>query len=138
MVERLMPFLDGKSALALVKALPLALEVIQKKSLWIKLVEQECPYPEDPYEDAFVMNSGVEEVMTLAEILKLFEDPNPFLLDLLHIICERFRPDNILRGRKLIQVSCTCKQHTSHTVDPRGFFFLEAVEEVFGEYRADG
>ena len=50
------------------------------------------------YHDVFGMDSGVGEVITLAEILKLFEDPNPFLLDLLHIICERFRPDNILRG----------------------------------------
>ena len=45
LVDRLITtFLDSKSTLALVKALPLALEVIEGKSSWIKLVRRVCPY----------------------------------------------------------------------------------------------
>ena len=141
LVERLMPFLDGQSTLALVKALPLALEVILRKSMWIKLVSQVCPYDTDDlldeaeYEDA-VANDR-RQVMPLVEILKMVEDPNPLLLALLHVICERFPSGDQyvegLGGPELIQVSCTCsRQHTSHTVSPYGFLLLEAVEGVLG------
>ena len=140
LVERLMPFLDGQSTLVLVKALPLALQVILRKSMWVKLVRRVCPYETDDllglaeYEDAAANDRGI--VTPLVEILKMVEDHNPLLLVLLHVICERFPPGDRyevgLGGPELVQVSCTCKQHTTHTVSPSGFLLLEAVEGVLG------
>ena len=134
-METLMPFLDGQSTLALVKALPLALEVIQRKSMWTKLVRRVCPYGTDDVlgEAEEAVANYRRKVMPLVQILKMMEDPNPLLLDLLHVICERFPPidreglTEDLRG--FIQVSCSCED-TSHTVSPFGFLLLEAVEGV--------
>ena len=44
LIETLLPFLDANSTLALVKVLPLALDIVQMKTMWIKLVERACPY----------------------------------------------------------------------------------------------
>ena len=43
-MESLLLFLDARSTLTLVKVLPLALDIIQMKSMWIKLVKRVCPY----------------------------------------------------------------------------------------------
>ena len=138
MVERLMPFLDAQSTLALVKALPLALEVIQRKFMWIKLVRRVCPFDTDDGVAEFeeTLADDRRKVMPLVEILKMIEDPNLRLLDLLHIICERFpsvdRDDVPVMAPSLpgiIRVSCSCEQ-TSHSVSPFGFLLLEAVEGV--------
>ena len=154
MVDRLMPFLDGQSTLSLVKALPLALEIIKGKSSWIKLVKRVCPY--DSY-DVFDSVAEFEEndaelrkdVMNLVDILKIMEleDPSSHLLDLLHVICENFPPVdrddvpveaggppasvNKIPGPEFIQVSCTCEQ-ASHTLGPYGFPYLEEVERAMG------
>ena len=138
LVERLMPFLDGQSTLALVKALPLAFEIIQRKSKWIKLVKRVCPYmtydlilDEDGYEEAVAKErSGV---MVLVEFLKMMENPNPQLSDLLHAMCENFPPIdrddvpvevrgppdsvNAIPGPEFIQVSCSCN-HAPHALSP--------------------
>ena len=147
MVDRLMTFLDGHSTLSLVKALPLAFEMIEGKSSWIKLVRRVCPYLEDgdcSWEE-FLEEVAKErkDVRNLVEILKMMEDPSPPLLDLLHVICERYPPDdrdevpadevpyNLIPGPELIQVSCTCKQ-ASHEVSPTGILYLEEVERGMG------
>ena len=44
LVESLLLFLDARSTLTLVKVLPLALDIIQMKSMWNKLVKRVCPY----------------------------------------------------------------------------------------------
>ena len=43
-MEMLIPFLDGSSTLALVTTLPLALQVIQRKSVCVKHVKRLCPF----------------------------------------------------------------------------------------------
>ena len=148
LVDRLITtFLDSKSTLTLVKALPLALQVIKGKSSWIKLVRRVCPYdvpavclnvPER--EEQLAMERKV--VMNLVDILKMMEleDPSPLLLDLLHVICKNFPPVdrddvpvdvdevvNEIPGPEFIQVSCTCDQ-TSHDLNQYGFLYLEEVE----------
>ena len=96
LVEMLMPFLDVPSTLSLVKACPVALEIIQRKSMWIKLVRRVCPdmgydvIDEVGYEEDLVNDR--REVMNLVQFLMLMENPVPRLLDLLHVICERFPP----------------------------------------------
>ena len=104
--------------------------------MWTKLVRRVCPYDTDDGEsgEEFVANHR-SKVMLLVEILKMTEDPNPLLLDLLHIVCKRFpsvggedlRQD--MRG--FVRVSCSCEE-ISHTVSPFGFLLLEAVEGVMG------
>ena len=77
LVESLMPFLNGQSTLALVKALPLALEVIQRKSMWTMLVRRVCPYDTDDSDAEEAVANHRRKVMPLVEILKMMEDP-PF------------------------------------------------------------
>ena len=137
MVDKLMTFLDGHSTLSLVKALPLAFDMIEGKSSWIKLVRRVCPYLEDGVVSLAEWEEQVakerEDVRNLVEILKMMEDLSPLLLDLLHVICERFPPFEVpdddethyINGR--IQVSCTCKE-ASHTLSPIGLMYLEEVE----------
>lgn len=151
LVEMLMPFLDGPSTLSLVKACPVALEIIQRTSMWIKLVRRVCPYmghdvlDEVEYEEDLVTDR--REVMNLVQFLKMMDNPVPRLMDLLHVICERFPPVdrddvpleargpprsfNAIPGPEFIQVSCTCR-HASHDVFPQGFLYLEEAERAMG------
>ena len=153
LVDRLMTFLGGQSTLALVKALPLALDIIGGKSSWIKLVRRVCPYdtPDTPCVSVAEWEEIVAEerkdVVTLVEILKMMEleDSNSLLLDLLHVICKNFplvdRDDvpvearasrvNDIPGPELIQVSCSCEQ-ASHALSPGGFLYLEEAERAMG------
>ena len=153
LVEMLMPFLDGPSVLSLAKALPLALEITQRKSMWTKLVRRVCLFDSD---DVFFWGEQFDEavatdkskVLPFAEILKMTEDPNPLLLlELLHVICERFPPVgrddvpleargspnsvNMIPGPEFFEVACAC-EHTSHAVCPYGFLLLEGVERMMG------
>ena len=137
LVERLIPFLDGHTTLSLVKALPLALEIIERKFTWSKFVRRVCPHmtydvipDEVEFEEAVAKERG--EVTTLLEFLKMMENPIPHLLDLLHVICDHFPPIdrddvpvevrgppdsvNTIPGPESIQVSCSCG-HT-HAVSP--------------------
>ena len=153
LVDRLMTFLDGQSTLALVEALPLALDIIGGKSSWIKLVRRVCPYdtPDTPCVSVAEWEEIVAEerkdVVTLVEILKMMEleDPSSLLLDLLHAICGNFPPVdrddmpvearafryNNITGPEVIQVSCSCEQ-ASHALSPYGFLYLEEAERAMG------
>ena len=97
LVESLLLFLDARSTLTLVKVLPLALDIIQMKSMWSKLVKRVCPYDTQDVvsEQEFLEGFAAEkmELILLTEILKVMtKAPNPRLLDLLDVICERFPP----------------------------------------------
>ena len=146
-----MTFLDGQSTLALVEALPLALDIIGGKSSWIKLVRRVFPYDTDECLDRAEWEEHVakerKDVLTLVEILKMMEleDPSSLLLDLLHFICGNFPPidrddmpvearafrSNDIPGPEVIQVSCSCVQ-ASHALSPYGFLYLEEAERAMG------
>ena len=105
------------------------------KTSWRKLVRRICPHDSD-FEEALVRNK--KRMLVLADILKMAEEPKPLLLDLLHVICERFPPlkrAHLLRlevpGPEFIEVSCSCEL-ISHSVQPCGFSLLEAVEAALG------
>ena len=107
-----MPFLDANSTLALVKVLPLALDIVQMKTMWIKLVERTCPYDSLDVSVSGLcfclprgccdcgakvlekLNNDKRELMLLVEILKLMSEEytKPRLSELLHLICRRFPP----------------------------------------------
>ena len=109
LVETLLPFLDANSTLALVKVLPLALDIVQMKTMWIKLVERACPYDKSESVSCFCFcqcgccgcgakllekQRAKRELMPLVEILKLMsENTKPRLSELLHLICRRFPSD---------------------------------------------
>ena len=111
LIETLLPFLDANSTLALVKVLPLALDIVQMKTMWIKLVERTCPYDSLDVSVSGLcfclprgccdcgakvlekLNNDKRELMLLVEILKLMsEATKPRLSELLHLICRRFPP----------------------------------------------
>ena len=149
LVETLIPFLDSSSTLALVKAFPLALEVIQRKTVWVKHVKRLCPFfinilvSEEEYEETLVEEKG--SVMSFVGILKMMDNPNPRLLDLLHAIMEGFppidrddvpeevreEPVNDIPGPEFIRLSCPCDQ-TFHDISLYGLIFLEQAEKEMG------
>ena len=158
LLERLLVVLDAKSVLALVKGLPPALAIIQRKPTWIKLVKRVCSNIEDPRfgtigSDSYSHEEFLQQVaehrsglIPLVDIMKLMTSNfRPRLLDLLDVICEGNPPvlrENVseecrsyveyyeenLPGPELIKVTCT--RHTSHEVSPYGFLLLETVEEA--------
>ena len=149
MIETLIPFLDGPSTLALVKASPLALQVIQRKSVWVQHVKRHCPLliNEVVSDEVFEATLAEEKssVMNLIGILKMMEDPNPRFFDLLHAIWKGHPPTerddvpeeaqedlvNNIPGPEFIQLSCQCEE-TFHNISPYGLVFLELAEEAMG------
>ena len=65
----------------------------------------------------------------LVEILKLIEDPEPHLLELLHTICEK--SDSAIPYLDSVLVSCSLHP-AGHKVGSGGFELLELVEEAMG------
>ena len=76
-----------------------------------------------------------QDLRNLVEALKKMENPNPRLLDLLHVICERFPPvdalPKALPEMNTVVMSCRC-EHSPHAVSPCGFLYLEEVERAMG------
>ena len=98
LLERLLAVLDAKSVLALVKGLPPALAIIQRKPTWIKLVKRVCSNIGDPRfgSDSYSHEEFLQQVaehrsglIPLVDIMKLMTSNfRPRLLDLLDVICE--------------------------------------------------
>ena len=133
LLERLLAVLDAKSVLALVKGLPPALAIIQRKPTWIKLVKRVCSNIEDPRFDS--VSYSLQQVaaehrsglIPLVGILKrMTSNFRPRLLDLLDVICEGNPP--VLRENVSELIKVTCTRHTCHEVSPYGFLLLETVE----------
>ena len=80
LVLMLLPYLDVPSTWALVTAQPLVLDVLQHKFVWKGLLKR-WPLAGD---------DELEQVKQLANILKMMEQPETPLFDLLDIICERY------------------------------------------------
>ena len=143
MVERLIPHLDARSIARLAQLHQFTVEVLQAASFWKDLVRRTCLYDEVMPQSVFARTSKdwVEEkfddhqraIHPLTRLLKRMEDQRACLLQLLHVICERY-PSVGLRDidDKLLvfQVSCPCKN--SHSVSRLGFLLLEDVEAALG------
>ena len=76
LVESLLLFLDARSTLTLVKVLLLALDIIQMKSMWIKLVKRVCPYDTQDAvsEQEFLEGLAAEKMMSFAKGSLLFPE----------------------------------------------------------------
>ena len=144
MVEKLMiPLLDACSISQLAQVHQLTVEALQGASFWIDLVKRTVPYDEncpEEHEHNFcdLVQDMFEEQLRrgmrhLISLLRKMEDPHVCLLQLLHVICERFPSVGVRdwNGKPIVfQVSCPCK--TSHYVSYLGFLHLEEVEGVLG------
>ena len=161
LVDNLINFLDVESVAELAKANPFTAELLESsKKTWGELVQRSCPFYQHeglPVEDGdhgwddhtyrpWVEDRFAEQqvnVSHLTRILSTMESPMVPLLELLHVICERFPPvlfkaeDNVYPfspekdGQPMaFHLKCPCKR--SHAVTHLGFLLLEKVESTLG------
>ena len=111
LVSELLSFLDVSSILALARVLPLAKDLLQRKFIWQGLMRkiilenyfenrlEEGDEEKDADEDEDVEEEDKEErwkeanktgAVQLVAILKMVEDPEPLLLELLDTLCRLF------------------------------------------------
>ena len=126
LVAQLMPFLDVASTLALATVQPLVVDLIQRRFIWKDLIRRSaiCGVENEDSEERSKRNVG-----QLVEILKLVEDPEPHLLELLHTICEK--SDSAIPYLDSVLVSCSLHP-VGHKVGSGGFELLELVEAAMG------
>ena len=128
LIRELVPFLDLASILNLASVHDITLALIYHNSAWRRTI----------WSDLLRRTSfhlGDEEVKNAVRLMKLVEDKEVLLLDLLDTICERFpsgRDDPDDEGFAPDQVSVTCPRHGEHLVHPAGFRLLELAEGKMG------
>ena len=106
LVAQLIPFLDLSSILALATVQPLVLSLLQRSFILKTLIRR---ISENELEGL-----DREKIGQLVEILKLVEDPEPHLLELLHTIIERYPEEaSCIEEDDLdsVQVSCSLHHH---------------------------
>ena len=103
LVDKLIPFLDVESVARLAEAHQLTAQVLEDAtSSWNTLVKRNCPYYEHVEEFSYWAKnyhdcvkervSKEDSISQLTRILKKMENPKVPLLELLHVICNRFPP----------------------------------------------
>ena len=97
----LLPYLDVPSTWALVTAQPLILDVLQHKFVWKGLLKR-WPLAGD---------DELEQVKQLANILKMMEQPETLLYDLLDIICEYVEYEEEEGELLLNSIRLNCRRH---------------------------
>ena len=146
LVEKLLPYLNLESTLALAQSHGMTRSLLQGTSIWNKLIRRSCPFavkvqPSDlPNPDLRLsippeMQVKIGVMKNLVEILKLMGDPQEaLLLDLLDVICERFATDDaFMQNLDHTHVSMGCSRHPAgHLIPLSGFLLLEEVEAAFG------
>ena len=142
LVEKLLPYLDLETTFNLAQTHKLTREVLQKRSIWRKLIRRGCHYDEeqdfynherDFYNYVPPHHAKIAQLKKLVEILKLFKSPEAHLLDLLELVCERFKTLRRLREYVGPQVLLSHPGHSDHhSVSLACFLLLEEVEGAFG------
>ena len=142
LVEKLLPYLDLETTFNLAQTHKLTREVLQKRSIWRKLIRRGCHYDEeqdfynherDFYNYVPPHHTKIAQLKKLVEILKLFKSPEAHLLDLLELVCERFKTLRRLREYVGPQVLLSHPGHSDHhSVSLACFLLLEEVEGAFG------
>ena len=149
LAENLFRFLDAFSMASFAHVHPLAAKILQEKtSSWKILVRRCCPFFALPlFSDneswTYWIEAQLNEKKTvmrhLTTILKQMKNPKVPLLELLHVICERFPPvldESYTRwkpseGVEFVQLRCSCNR-SPHQVSQMGFLLLEEVEGALG------
>ena len=139
LVESLLHFLDPPSILELGQVHPLTIGVMQGTSTWSRFIRRSCPF-EPPAPNLQFQTSHVSfeeeteqrviELRPILGVLQLIDSPQPHLLDLLEIICQRFPPRDW--GEVARDVKVTCPNHKFHNVSALGFVLLELIEGALG------
>ena len=138
LVEKLLPFLDHKSTYILAQAHVKTRNILQGSYSWNKLIRRCCPYDEceKDFPKGFpsLLQEKIKVMKYLVAILELMRDPRPLLIDLLHLICERYPPHDIhFQPERMSVVRLACPHHPEGHVTPfSGFLLLEEVESAFG------
>ena len=116
MVEKLLPFLDSESTLALAQCQETIPGILQGTLLWNQFIRRACPFTEE---------ISIDVVRCLVAVLKLMKNPRQ---DLLELICERCPPKRF-SGR--LQMGCSSHQE-GHCISFEGLVLLDEVERAFG------
>ena len=132
LVAQLLVFLDVSSTLALAKVLPLALDLLQLKFIWADLLKRSNIIQDKQLEvqEAWdrQLAKNKREVAQLVAILKMVEDPEPLLQELLDTICEIFPNEPGV----VISITVSCSRHPHHVVCSDGIQLLELAEGMMG------
>ena len=124
LLVQLLTFLDVSSTLALAKEVPLLLDLLQRKFIWKDFINRSNIDGDKELEE------NKTEVSQIVEILKMMEDAEPLLQELLEVICLKFEKDF---GIDELCITMSCKLHADdHDVAPDGFQLLELAEGMMG------
>ena len=154
LVKTLLPYLYTYCVGRLAECNDITLGLLQRPFLWNQFIERsisktlsQCTnlsWDEDEDKEVNEQERGeveeeihsmemLENVGDLAKILTLFVDPKPFLLDLLHLICEKYPPNKMTsypNGYGQVEVAGCCNK--THSVSPLGFLILDKIETTLG------
>ena len=124
LLVQLLAFLDVSSTLALAKEVPLLLDLLQRKFIWKDFINRSNIDGDKELEE------NKTEVSQIVEILKLMEDAEPLLQELLEAICQKFEKENRFGD---LSITMSCKLHADdHVVISDGFQLLELAEGMMG------
>ena len=130
LIERLLLFLDVESTLCLAQSHARTLNILEGGWVWNKFIKRICPYDEEDNQGVNEPETKLDIIKNLVAILKLMEDPQVLLVDLLELICERVCSKEPNRAS---MVSVLCTRHSDpHTLPLEAFVLLEEVEGAFG------
>ena len=128
LVEMLLEKLDAGSTLNLAKAHTLTSLILQGASgtlkPWKRLISLVSQDLED--DGSFQQQRGMVQQMA-GSVLAKMENPEPLLMELLHLICAKhaYKEEEDVGGS--IEVSCPCPV-SHHSVSSMGFVLLEYCE----------
>ena len=125
LVQGLLPYLDLESTLRLAKTHQKTRSILQGSRVWTNLIKRSSPLHQ------------MDKVEHLVDILKLLEDTESNMLDLLDTICEAnlsLLQPGVQGGPVDQRIRIDCPRHpdSNHSISVDGFLLLEKVEGAFG------
>ena len=131
LVEHLLTFLDAPSILNLARAHSFTVDVLQKASVWAKVIRRACPFGKEEEDSLWTVEDTIAEekidkVRHLVGLLELLDDRFNHHLDLFELICERFHPK--VGSEERVDLSASMIGSHFFSVSLLGFLLLERVE----------
>ena len=131
LMEHLLSFLDAPSILNLARAHSFTVDVLQKASVWAKVIRRACPFGKEEEDSLWtvedtIAEEKIDQARHLVRLLELLEDRFNHHLDLLELICERFRPK--VGSEERVDLSASMIGSHFFSVSLLGFLLLERVE----------
>ena len=127
LVEKLLPFLDPESTLALAQCHKKIPRILEGPCMWNQFIRRACPFTDEKDGLPNVTQKNIDVVRCLVAILKLMKNSDEPRRALLELICERYPSKE--RGRCL---HLACLSHPEgHRISFGGLLLLEEVESAF-------